>query len=178
MIPIWNSLNVKLHFHLTTLSAKTTNQCMIKTSTSLKNNTNAFPFALLCVRYSILPTPLCSVQTYKSLHLPWQSQLLCSYLAHRLPTTAPILCHQILPRHHFQSCLQHMPPTPHITLRPDRIDASWQDCPDTGCSTVGYMIFHKEKHQHQKSNTMYYIPSRPAMNHGPWTKRMCKPSRK
>jgi hypothetical protein len=26
-----------------------------------------------------------------------------------------------LPRHHFQPCLQRMPPTPHTTLQPDRI---------------------------------------------------------
>jgi hypothetical protein len=38
-----------------------------------------------------------------------------------LSTTTPILCHQVLPRHYFQSCLQCMPPTPHTTLRPDRI---------------------------------------------------------
>jgi hypothetical protein len=44
---------------------------------------------------------LCSLQTCKSLHLPWRNRLLCSYLAHRLSTTTPILCHQVLPRHHF-----------------------------------------------------------------------------
>ena len=75
----------------------------------------------------------------------------------------------------YNICRQHHISHSDLT---DRIDASWQDCPDTGCSTVGYMIFHKEKRQHQKSNTRYYIPCRPAMNHGPWTKRMCKPSRK
>jgi hypothetical protein len=64
---------------------------------------------------------LCSSQTCKSLYLPWQNRLLCSYLAHRLSTTMPILCHQVLPGHNFQSCLRRMPPTPHTTLQPDRI---------------------------------------------------------
>jgi hypothetical protein len=64
-IPIWNSLNMKLHFHLTALSSKTTNQSLIMTSTSLNNNTNAFSSAPLCVRYSILtttPVPIFSLQ--------------------------------------------------------------------------------------------------------------------
>ena len=56
IIPIWNSLNMKLHSHLTSLSAKTSDQSLFMTSTSLKNNSNAFPSAPLCVRYSILPT--------------------------------------------------------------------------------------------------------------------------
>ena len=38
-----------------------------------------------------------------------------------------------------------MPPTPHTTLRPEVFsNASWQDCPDAGRSTVGYMIFHND----------------------------------
>jgi hypothetical protein len=64
-IPTRNFLNVKLHSHLTTLSAKTTYQSLIMTSTSLKNNTKAFPSALPCVRYSTLPTtpvPISSLQ--------------------------------------------------------------------------------------------------------------------
>ena len=68
--------------------------------------------------------PLCSLQTCKILHLPWRSRLPCSYLAYRLPTTRPILCHQILPRRHFKSCLRSMLPTPHTSLRPDHI--SWR----------------------------------------------------
>jgi hypothetical protein len=47
---------VKLHFHLTTLSAKTTDQSLIMTSTSLKIDTNTFPSAPPYVRYSTLPT--------------------------------------------------------------------------------------------------------------------------
>jgi hypothetical protein len=49
---------VKLHSHLTALSAKTTNQSLIMTGTSLNNNANAFSSATLCVCYSILPTPV------------------------------------------------------------------------------------------------------------------------
>ncbi len=83
-------------------------------------------FPLYCVYASLsclqhpCQYPLCSLQTCKSLYLPWKSQLPCSYLAYRLSTTTPILCHQVLPRHHFQPCLQRMLPTPHTTLRPDR----------------------------------------------------------
>jgi hypothetical protein len=64
-IQTWNSLNVKLHSHLTTPSAKITDQSLIMTSTSLKNNTNAFPSALPFVRYFISPTthaPIFSLQ--------------------------------------------------------------------------------------------------------------------
>ena len=51
-MPIPNSLNVQLHSHLTSPSAKTTNQSLIMTSKHiLKNNANAFPSALLCVRH-------------------------------------------------------------------------------------------------------------------------------
>ena len=71
-IQIWNSLNMKLHSHLTTLSAKTTDQSLIMTSTWLKNNTNAFPSAppydatLFCLQHPC-KYPLCSLQTCKSL---------------------------------------------------------------------------------------------------------------
>jgi hypothetical protein len=41
---------------MTTLSAKTTDQSLIMTSTSLKNSTNAFPSAPPGVRYSIMPS--------------------------------------------------------------------------------------------------------------------------
>jgi hypothetical protein len=57
--PTQKSLNV------TSILAKKTNQSLIVTSTSLKNNTNAFPSAPLFVRYSILPTtpvPISSLQ--------------------------------------------------------------------------------------------------------------------
>jgi hypothetical protein len=60
-----NSLNVKLHSRLITLSATITDQSLIMTSTSLKNNTNAFPSAPPFVRYSISPTtrvPIFSLQ--------------------------------------------------------------------------------------------------------------------
>ena len=54
--------------------------------------------ALLYLAYNTHANILFAVckLTCKSLHLPWQNQLLCSYLAHRLPTTIPVLCHQIL----------------------------------------------------------------------------------
>jgi hypothetical protein len=64
-IQIQNSLNVKLHSHLTTLSAKTTDQSLIMTSASLKNLTNAFPSAPPYEYYSFLNTttmPISSLQ--------------------------------------------------------------------------------------------------------------------
>jgi hypothetical protein len=73
----------------------------------IKTDTNAFPFTLLCVCYSLLPTtpmPISSLP-FSNLQKPgfsWQSQRLCSYLAQRPLTTMPIQCHQILPRHHFK----------------------------------------------------------------------------
>ncbi len=86
-----------------------------------------WPSLPLCCMYATLSRlqctcqyPLCSLQTCKSLYLPWQNQLPCSDLAHRLSTSTPILRHQVLPRRHFQSCLQRMPPTPHTTLKSDR----------------------------------------------------------
>jgi hypothetical protein len=39
----------------------------------------------------------------------------------------------------YNVCRQHRVPHSNLTVFSD---ASWQDCPDTGCSTVGYMIFH------------------------------------
>jgi hypothetical protein len=56
---------MKLHSRLTTLSAKITNQSLIMTSTSLMNNTMAFPSALPFVRSSISPkthVPIFSLQ--------------------------------------------------------------------------------------------------------------------
>ncbi len=41
--------------------------------------------------------------------------------AYICPGKTDFLCNQVLPRHHFQPCLQRMPPTPHTTLQPDRI---------------------------------------------------------
>ena len=78
--------------------------------------------SLSCIRHPF-QFPFCSLQSCKSLHFPLQSQLSCPYLAQRLPTTTPILCHQILPRHRFKSRLGGcMPPTLHsTTLWPDRI---------------------------------------------------------
>ncbi len=118
---MWNSIPTWLHFQQ-------------KQPTSLWSwqahhwETIQRPSLPLCRMYATLAClqhgcqyPLCSLQTCKSLYLPWWSQFLCSYLAHRLPTKAPILCHQILPRHHFQPCLQCMPPSPHTTLQLDRI---------------------------------------------------------
>jgi hypothetical protein len=48
-IQIQNSLNVKLHSHLITLSAKTTNQSLIMTSTSLKEDTNVPYRSTVCM---------------------------------------------------------------------------------------------------------------------------------
>jgi hypothetical protein len=39
----------------------------------------------------------------------------------------------------YEICLQHRIPYADLTVFSD---ASWQDCPDTGRSTIGYMIFH------------------------------------
>ncbi len=118
---MWNSIPTWLHFQQ-------------KQPTSLSSwqahhwGTIQRPSLPLCLMNATLAClqhrcqyPLCSLQTCKSLYLPWWSQLLCSYLAHRLPTKAPISCHQILPRHQFQPCLQCMLPSPHTTLQLDRI---------------------------------------------------------
>ncbi len=148
MIQIWNSLNVKLHLYLTTLSAKQPTSHVSWQAHHWK--TTHTPSLPLCRMYATLSClqyrakyPLCSLQTCKSLYLPWQNQLLCSYLAHRLPTTMPILCHQILPRRHFNSAYdvyrQHRIPHSDLTVFSD---ASWQNCPVSGCSTVRYIIFH------------------------------------
>jgi hypothetical protein len=41
----------------------------------------------------------------------------------------------------YEICLQNRIPYADLTVF---FDASWQDCPDTGCSTIGYMIFHNK----------------------------------
>jgi hypothetical protein len=49
--------------------SKTTYQSCIMTSTSLKNNTYAFPSALPYVRYSILPTIPCQISSLQFANL-------------------------------------------------------------------------------------------------------------
>ncbi len=145
-MPIPNSLNMKFHYHLTSPSAKTTVQSLIMTCTFLEDNANMFPFALLYVHHLTLPTTPLQSATLQSLHLFWKFQLLCSYLAYRLPITMPIQHCQILRRRQFQSCLSctgvcHK----HCILRTNftiSSDASWQDCPDTDHSTIRFIILH------------------------------------
>jgi hypothetical protein len=120
---------------------------MIKTSTSLKNDTNAFPSAPLCEHYSILPTTpvLISSLQFSNLQKPasalakptaliWLIGYLqqCPYYAIEFypdATSNPV----------YDVCCQHRIPHSDLTVYSD---ASWQDCPDTGRSTVRYMIFH------------------------------------
>ncbi|KAI2501590.1 hypothetical protein MHU86_12861 [Fragilaria crotonensis] len=52
----------------------------------------------------------------------------------------------------YNICCQHRIPNSDLTVFSD---ASWQDCPDTtGCSTVGYMIFHNGALIEAKNSTM------------------------
>jgi hypothetical protein len=40
----------------------------------------------------------------------------------------------------YNVCCQHCIPQSNLNVFPN---ASWQDCPDIGCSTIGYILFHK-----------------------------------
>ncbi len=104
------------------------------TSTSLKNNTNAFPSTLPYVCYSILPAThvqIFSLQ-FANLRKPISALAkLTSYAIKFYPDTTsnPV----------YNVCRQHRITHSNMT---EFSDTSWQDCPDTGPSTVWYMIFH------------------------------------
>ena len=117
----WDSISTWLHFQQRQPTSEWSRQAYHRRTTQTPSLLLRCVYATLSCLQHPCWCPLCSLQTCKTLHLPWQSQHLCSYLAHRLPTTTPILCHQILPRRHFKSCLQRLPPALHNTLWPDRI---------------------------------------------------------
>ena len=137
---------MKLHSHLTTLSTKITDQLLIMTSTSLKNDTNTFPSALPCVRYSILPTTpvLISSLQFANLQGICPANNFCALIwliryLQRRPYYAIKFYPDTTSNPVYDICRQHCC-IPHSDLTIFS-DTSWQDCPDTGDSTVGYMIF-------------------------------------
>jgi hypothetical protein len=136
---------MKLHSHLTTLSTKITDQLLIMTSTSLKNDTNTFRSASPCVCYSILPTTpvsisslqfanlqgICPANNFRALIWLIRYQRQRPYYAIKFypdTTSNPV----------YNVCRQHRIPHPDLTVFSN---TSWQDCPDTGDSTIGCMIF-------------------------------------
>ena len=87
--------------------------------------------------------PLCSLQTCKSLDFPGKVSfraLICLIgLLQQCPYYAIKFYPDTTSNPIYDVCSQHCIPHSILTVFSN---TSWQDCPGTGRSTIGYMIFH------------------------------------